>query len=611
MTLFWQKLVVSFSLGIGNVIRLITYRVLLSAGFFKRIPVSRVKSAVDFFGPSSLPCTGLPCIENWSETAILFGHIEIPLSRSAPIWSVNVISRVEGGYADLDWWKIPDFDSELGDIKGVWELSRFDWVMAFAQRVREGDSSELERLNGWLRNWCENNPSYKGYNWKCGQEASIRVMHLAVAAIVLGQIETASENLLELVRVHLRRIAPSTGYAMAQDNNHGTSEGAALYIGGDWLIRAGDKAGAKWKAKGVRLLEERGRRLISEDGTFSQYSTNYHRLVLDTYSLVEVWRSKNDDARFSKILYERLSSASKWLVQMTDQSTGAVPNIGANDSANLLPLTNSSLRDFRPAVQLATALFAKARAIKAEGLYDLQLKWLGVSIPSNVIVTQDSYIADAGGFAVLRQSPGTLVMRFPRFRFRPSHSDALHIDLFCAGENFLRDGGSFSYAATEDERKYFSGVASHNTVQFDRREQMPKLGRFLWGSWLKTDYVDPLTTSKNEQSFGAGYTDRYGASHKRSVRFGLKKLYVVDEIDGFKESALLRWRLAPSEWLLKGTILTDGTCSIEIESTAGILRIELVVGWESVLYMQKREIPVLEVELATPGTVVSHISWSS
>ena len=124
---------------------------------------------------------------------------------------------------------------ELEDIKTVWEASRFDWAISFAQLASQGDLKSLDQLNIWLDNWCEKNPPYFGLNWKCGQEASIRVIHLAIVAVILGQDKRPLPNLIELIKTHLLRIAPTIRYAIAQDNNHGTSEAAALFVGGAWL----------------------------------------------------------------------------------------------------------------------------------------------------------------------------------------------------------------------------------------------------------------------------------------------------------------------------------------------------------------------------------------
>ena len=44
---------------------------------------------------------------------------------------------------------------------------------------------------------------------------------------------------------------------------------------------------------------------------------------------------------------------------------------------------------------------------------------------------------------------------------------------------------------------YFSGIQSHNTVQFDEVNPMPRISRFLWGNWLKTE-SEPIFIDDNK-----------------------------------------------------------------------------------------------------------------
>ena len=107
-----------------------------------------------------------------------------------------------------------------------------------------------------------------------------------------------------------------------------------------------EKIGRKW-------LENRVDRLFGDDGSFSQYSINYHRLALDTLSF-KIWRQNLNSAAF-QINLQKISAATFWLYQLVSPENGFGPNIGANDGARLLQLTNSSFRDHRH-VQLAMAL---------------------------------------------------------------------------------------------------------------------------------------------------------------------------------------------------------------------------------------------------------------
>ncbi|WP_369959536.1 heparinase II/III-family protein [Pseudomonas benzenivorans] len=540
----------------------------------------------------------------------LFSYFHFVHTAPVPDWHVNPFTGHRIAFPERDWWLIPDFDPSVGDIKLVWETSRFDWVLAFAQLASTGDALSLAQLNVWLADWCVQNPPYKGPHWKCGQEASIRVMHLSMAALLLGQAEAPARCLLMLVQMHLQRIEPTLSYAMAQDNNHGTSEAAALYIGGSWLKAQNIPGGERWLRLGRKWLENRAARLIGVDGSFSQYSLNYHRVMLDTFCMVEVWRRNLQLPQFSSKWYARSLAASEWLRTMINPLNGDGPNLGANDGARLLQLTDTDYRDFRPSVQLAMTLFANVRAYADDGPWNLPLRWLGLELPQSVATSPTSHLFDEGGFAVLRSGSAMALLRYPRFRFRPSQADALHLDLWLGGRNLLRDAGTYSYNAEAQWLNYFPGTASHNTVQFDDRDQMPRLSRFLFGDWLKTSYIEPLSEEADATTFAVGYLDGHKARHQRDVRLTKSTLRVIDKIEGFANKAVLRWRLEPGQWRVEGTSLCNGVHTLTIEASMPIARIELVEGWESRYYLDKEQVPVLEVEVHQPGSLTTEYRWA-
>jgi len=607
-----------FRLGWINVLRVLVYRISLK---LRLNPAQRIIEAVPlppfYFPPGDGVATDREAVRSWQGSINIFGHHPVDVFAEPPDWHTDIISGRKSGHQLSDWWKIPDFDPVGSDIKLVWELSRMDWVLAFAQHASLGDKNALCRLNTWLSDWCEANPPYKGPNWKCGQEASIRVMHLAISALVLGQVKAPAAGLVALIQVHLKRIAPTMSYAIAQNNNHGTSEAAALWIGGTWLQALGIGGAADaWARMGRQRLEERVAHLVSPDGSFSQYSVNYHRMVLDTLSIVEVWRRYLGLPSFSAAWGARARAAVEWLHGMVDIRTGDVPNLGANDGARLIPLTDTNYRDYRPSVQLAMALFGNRLAYSGAGAWHNPLRWLGVDVPTANADPAGSRLADDGGFAVLRLGEAMALLRYPRFHFRPGQADALHLDFWVNGLNILRDAGSFSYNADVEVMNYFSGVAGHNTFQFDNREQMPRLGRFLFGDWLSTDWIKPLDVTDSMVQFGAGYRDASGAWAKRVLTLSSGELAVEDLVGGKFKNATLRWRLAPGHWVLNedgdGAIqVMDLNRSIKlrvwVEGT--IARSGLVEGWESRYYQQRTVLPVLEVEVGGPSKIITEVCW--
>ena len=537
---------------------------------------------------------------------LLFGWIEVPLKNPPPDSLLNVLTGKRALGTTADWWRMPDFDPAAGDIKGIWELSRFGWAPMFALAACDGKESAIPTLNAWIGAWLEQNPPYKGPNWKCGQEASIRVMHLAMASLLLGE-ESVTPSLLTLIQIHLQRIVPTLAYAVAQDNNHGTSEAAALFIGGAILQRRGHRSGEDFCRIGRTTLEERVQRLFEEDGSFSQYSVNYHRLALDTLSMAEIWRRVSKAGPFTAAFYSKAEKALNWLAAFCDPANGGGPNIGPNDGAKLLPLPGVALTDSRATVALAAELFygGQPAPSASEPLMFVDPRKLRTRAAA-----QYSRVFNDGGYAVLRKGDASAFLRFPRFRFRPGQADALHVDLWLGGINILRDAGSFSYASAADV-KYFGGTESHNTIQFDGRDQMPRVGRFLFARWLTTEKIDPLREGEGFAEFGATYRDYLGARHHRHLKLSDSALEVRDRIEGSFRKAVLRWRLAPGDWELNGSTVFNESGKLSVKCSVPAVSVGLATGWESIYYGRKTVVPVLEVEIPGRAEITSTFAWNS
>lgn len=555
-------------------------------------------------GPFFAALDGVPLVQRDSRTISYFGQLDVLIEGDAPRWFANPWQAGSEISPDLSpWWKIPDFGAS-GDIKILWEPSRFSWCLNLAIEARDGDLEAAATLERWLADWCRENPGYLGPNWKCGQECSIRVMHLAMASLLLGD-GSPSCAMQALVFNHLQRIAPTLGYAVGQDNNHGTSEAAALFIGGTWLAKAGFPDAQKWIISGRRWLEERVAKLVARDGSFSQYSLNYHRVMLDTLCMAEIWRRRQGLPAFSDLFYERAQAATRWLYAMIDPTSGDGPNVGANDGAHLFNLGGAPYRDFRPSVQTAAILFAGRRAYSDIGEWDRPINLMGLASPAATLAPAVSTDMHDGGFAVLRMGKAMTLLRYPRFRFRPSQCDALHVDLWVEGESFLSDAGTYSYNASAKWLDYFAGSKGHNNVMFDGRDQMPRLGRFLFGKWLESSSKHSFSARSVETE----YTDWRGASHRRSVELQPGRLVVIDTIAGFQHEAVLRWRLRSGSWYVAEDALTDGVHRLRIVVGEKVLVPEIEQGWRSLYYLAREESPVAILPLTAPAVITTTYEW--
>lgn len=467
-------------------------------------------------------------------------------------WSRNVAT---GELADHDrhWSRVGDFAG--GDIKGWWEPSRFGVAYALVRAHRRtGDDLHAARFWALFEGWRVANPPYGGLNWRCGQETSLRAMAWCFALYgLLAAPSTTAERVASLVQaINLsgQRVAATLDYARSQRNNHGVSEAVGLFTIGSLFPEL--RAAAVWRATGRRALEEELRTLILPDGSFSQHSTNYQRVMLDA----AVWALRLAQLHgepFSAEATDQVRRATALLHALQDETTGRLPNYGPNDGAWVLPLANTDARDFRPAVQAAWFLTTGRRAY-GDGPWDEPLWWLFGEPATRTPVCPPPHhdlAAEAGGYFTLRAPSGFAFVRCPpRFRFRPGHADLLHVDLWWRGLNVALDPGTYSYNAPPPWESAFSGTGDHNCVAVDGRDQMDRVGRFLWLPWPRGHVAARRRSLGGRLTLWEGGHDGYRrlpepVSHRRAIlRLADEHWLVLDDlVGGASHAARLHWLL--------------------------------------------------------------------
>ncbi|MDZ7775708.1 MAG: hypothetical protein U5L09_08995 [Bacteroidales bacterium] len=150
-----------FKLGIGNVAFVFWYKLSLKTGlrkfWFKQ---QEFKSKSHIFKESKTR-TDYPAA--WKEKLIadadkiINGKIKYFAYHwkqvgNPPNWFLNPLNGAEYPDAQQHWTSLPDFHPAVGDIKNVWEASRFEWVVTLARAYAvTGDKQYLNTLNGWLK----------------------------------------------------------------------------------------------------------------------------------------------------------------------------------------------------------------------------------------------------------------------------------------------------------------------------------------------------------------------------------------------------------------------------------------------------------------------------
>lgn len=617
----FQSIKTYLNLGVWNLLSVSYYRLQLKTGFFeKKLPID----GWSFQGGESL----LPKADEYpvsdQRTSVIFFNSRVFECESPPDWFVNPYVNTRLVNNQAHWSCISDFEIPAGDIKTLWEMSRFDWLIKACWQIRENGISPLP-INNWLDNWCLLNPINKGVNWKCAQEASIRGMNLVLCHVILAQKQRGiNSRFSEFLVAHIERILPTVGYARAQNNNHGTSEGAALFVMGIVLSDSVDKKNAPLAVRalsiGRTLLEERVGKLIANDGLFSQYSVNYHRMMLDTLSFVELIRRHFGIAVFSKQYTNRAKAATSWLIAVTDPISGDAPNIGANDGSQLFNLKGTDFRDFRESCELGANIFLET-SIFEDQVHGLSEVFLENQLTGNEIaslINDDSAKASSStprkvspilthGFRRIGNTCTFAILKVPHDRFRPSQADSLHIDIWHDGTNFVRDAGTYSYNPPASFKSDLGDTRYHSTVELDGRNQMNKISRFLYTGWLRPLVELPKDCSEFPTIYGA-YIDYKGASHSRSVDFDGSVFTIIDKIQGCKIGAKLRFRLSAGFWKHIGQTVQSAEAVLTVEGE-NVVNTSLLQSIESRYYLEYQEIPVFEVALSGDSVTTTKLRF--
>ena len=519
------------------------------------------------------------------------------------------------------------------DLKLVWEASRLSLAYLFARAyARDGDERWAEAFWQMLDAWVEQNPPQRSVAWACGQETTFRFMAALFGAVrTLASPAATEQRLWDLAGLAWRfgrSIEANLNAALAQKNNHGISEAVGLWTIGRLFPEFPEAD--RWRRCGLDAITREVARQVYDDGSFVQHSLNYHRVMMDD-CLWALALGRRAGESLDPGFEQRFAKATAWLAQMVDPATGRAPNYGNNDGALVLPLSTCEYLDFRPALQAAWYAVNGHRCFEP-GPWDEKMAWLfGAEALEAPVVPPErppSFTAPDGGYYVLRGPNSWAMARCHAYRDRAHQCDMLHLDLWYAGWNVLRDGGTYMYYAEDPWRLHFLRTGAHNTVEVDGEDQMVKGPRFLWFRWPRGRLRCSATSADGRLGFidgeHAGYARLPGhVVHRRQVLRIDDAYVVVDDVLGRgSHEVALRWRLAPVEWaqpdrawqadlggaLMRVQLALPETFAAELVCGRDLPEPE---GWESLYYAEKQPVPTLVArgQTALPIRLVTLVNF--
>jgi len=387
------------------------------------------------------------------------------------------------------WSEINDYSSESGDIKYVWEKSRFSFLNTIIRYDYHFDDDKSEFVFNEIENWIDKNPINMGPNYVCSQEMTIRCFNWIFALNYYKNSKNlTNKRFLKIINTiywHADHIYKNINFSkIAVRNNHAVTECLGIYTFG--LLFPSFPNSAKWKRNGKKWFQNEICYQVYDDGTFLQYSMNYHRVLIQLFTWA-IQINKLNDLPFSDDVYIKAKKSLSFLLSCMSENNGMLPNYGANDGALFFKLGVQEFRDYRPQLEaLSLSMGLNWRYSSSEEKY-----WFGLETTSgNLVVTEQNELNSFknGGYYIVNDSDDSTLtfVRCGIHRDRPSQADNLHLDLWINGDNILRDAGSYKYNTIDSDLHYFFGSKSHNTVTLGKNDQMLKGGRFIWYYWTQT-----------------------------------------------------------------------------------------------------------------------------
>lgn len=556
-----------------------------------------------------------------------FAH-EFQKTGFPPDWHKDPVTGIKLD-STKHWSQLSD-EGEV-DIKFIWEPSRFSFVYTLARAYAfNQDERYAEAFWQLIESWAESNPPNTGPNWMDGQEAALRLMAWTFGLYAFMDSPSTTPqriaNITVYIAAHAQRIYSNTEFAIFTRGNHSISEALGLWMTG--LLFPELKDAEKYLSFGRMSLEREAVQQIFPDGSYSMYSLNYHRFVLQML-LYAIKLGELNNSPLPDSVYRVANLSVDYLYQLVDPQTGQMPVYGSNDGALVLPLNSCDFTDYRPILQLGSFLM-KGKRLFDSGVWDEDLYWLcgSESLITKVDAPEQPNQSYAnGGVYVLQNAHSKAVIRCTEFKERPSHADQLHVDLWWRGENIAIDAGTYLYSGDNIWRNSLAHTSVHNTVIVDSKDQMKMVSRFTWVDWARGKVIQQ--DDEKWQGEHDGYTHLPDpVPHKRTVlMLDDDRWLVVDHLNG-KQSHhyALHWLFCDGEFGVKqlaaahkvlltysDSKLSESRVNIQMGLVEGSGNFSVVRadpqstrGWRSKYYGQKE--PAISAILETDRTQV--VFWT-
>lgn len=452
------------------------------------------------------------------------------------------------------------------DVKFPWELSRCYFFVAWGQNFRITHNTEYyERFRKTLISWIKENPFLVGVNWQCTMEVAIRASNwIAACELFREKINGDAEFEKEIAESLQQHALYIDWFTENLKNNHDISNYAGLLFLS--LSLGQHPRSGYWKKKALAGLEETMQNQVFDDGVSYEYSTSYHRLVLEFFALSAI--VCKDNGITLSIYYHRKLFRMFEFVAAYINAAGLEPQVNDNDSGRFIVFSDTKEGDHSYLLSLGEHIFNYSFISQCKSRKSDIRFWLPAVKREKIQHigtrnTAESIAFEHSGFYFLKNGFCNLMVNC-----NDIHSDSMllhkHYDpgsytLSYKDRMIIIDPGTYTYTRSLKKRNYFRYIGSHNTVFFSdlQMDKFSQSGAFFGSKFTFPD-VHVTAFKPDYINFQLVYHNRV---IDRSIKLSENRLSIKDSGKGRLTSFLhvnARLRKSGSEFAAAGlSINTD------------------------------------------------------
>lgn len=401
-------------------------------------------------------------------TLDLYGHV-YPVE--GPSFDFDPVRRGRWPRAPHAYLRLDDA-RRPGDVRMLWESTRFHHAIALAYTARASDPGDpeaafaSEAFERQARDFHAASPSWNGVHWAVGMEVAIRASAWVHALEHIGaQIDEATSQLW-VARLLLHGVFIEHHLERHPDGfttNHTLADAAGLLL----VARAfeGTEIALRWRRFGTELLQLCLREQVLPSGAHAEGSLVYERFALETALTAASALGEDIDS-------ETVAAIARLAAHLEACRFGArLPHIGDSDESFFPPFGVRSFDRRDP--------LDPEHALRAFGAWRAALKRMTCdasdarNLPARLANAGDAspglHTFEVGAFqgGLVHRAAGQGWMR------THGHNDLLSILLDIDGTPFLVDPGTGGYAVDRALRHALRSTSAHSTLQIEDEEQTP------------------------------------------------------------------------------------------------------------------------------------------